>query len=148
MEHELCRVSDRPFDTNAVYTYHKFWAHPTREVVQEYVNFSNRWRVPVVIGETGEYSNEWNAAFRSLNERFGIGWCFWTYKNLDSDTTVRSIKKPEGWDKIAAVGSGDTAHPPSREEARAILAAYLDAARFGNTRLNGDYLKSLGLAAP
>ncbi|HEX4410741.1 MAG TPA: cellulase family glycosylhydrolase [Xanthobacteraceae bacterium] len=141
-------VFDRPFDANAVYTYHKFWAHPTREVVQEYVNFSNRWRVPVVIGETGEYTNDWNVAFRNLNERFGIGWCFWTYKNLDTETTVRSIKKPEGWDKIAAAGSGDTANLPSREEASAILAAYLDAARFANTRLNSDYLKSLGLAAP
>jgi aryl-phospho-beta-D-glucosidase BglC (GH1 family) len=141
-------VFDRPFDRNVIYTYHKFWAHPTRDVVQDYVNFAERWRVPVVIGETGEYNNDWNVAFRTLNERFGIGWCFWTYKNLDSGTTVVSIQKPAGWDRIAEAGSGSTAALPSREEARAILAAYLDAARLRNTHVNADYLKSLGLAAP
>jgi endoglucanase len=141
-------VFDRPFDDNAVYTYHKFWAHPTRDAVQDYVNFGNHWSVPVLVGETGEYSNDWNVAFRTLNERFGIGWCFWTYKNLDSGTAVMSIQKPEGWDRIAAAGSGDHADLPSRKEAKAILAAYLEAARFRNTHINSDYLKSLGLAAP
>jgi hypothetical protein len=141
-------VFDRPFDDNAVYTYHKFWAHPTRDAVQDYVNFSNRWTVPILVGETGEYSNDWNVAFRTLNEHFAIGWCFWTYKNLDSGTTVMSIQTPEGWDRIAAAGSGDHANLPSREEAQTILAAYLDAARVRNTHINGDYLKSLGLAAP
>ena len=27
-------VFGRPFDGNAVYTYHKFWANPTRDAVQ------------------------------------------------------------------------------------------------------------------
>ncbi len=39
-------VFGRPFDANAVYTYHKFWAVPTRDALQSYVNFSNRWNVP------------------------------------------------------------------------------------------------------
>ena len=37
---------------------------------------------------------------------------------------------------------------PPREQALAILNAYLEAARFGNGRINGSYLNSLGLAAP
>ena len=74
----------RPFDANAVYTYHKFWANPTRDALQSYLNFSNRWKVPLLIGETGELSDDWNDRFRRLHERFGIGWCFWPYKNLDS----------------------------------------------------------------
>jgi endoglucanase len=146
-------IYDRPFDGNAVYTYHKFWAHPTRDSVQDYLNFSNRWNVPLLIGETGELSDHWNESFRRLNERFGIGWCFWTYKNLDSDTTVVSIQKPAGWDLIASAGSTDAdaltgAALPSRAQAQTILNDYLEAAKFRNGRVNIGYLNSLGLVAP
>ena len=77
-------VFGRPFDANSVYTYHKFWANPTRDSLQSYLDFSNRWNVPLLIGETGELTNAWNEKFRLLHEQFGIGWCFWPYKNLNS----------------------------------------------------------------
>jgi hypothetical protein len=141
-------VFDRPFDSNAVYTYHKFWINPTRDGVQEYLNFSDRWKVPVLIGETGEFNDSWNKKFRQLHERFGIGWIFWPYKNLDSGLSVVSIEKPPGWDLVADVGSSDKAALPPREQAQAILQDYLEAAKFKNVRVNANYIKSLGLAAP
>lgn len=141
----------RPFDGNAVYTYHKFWARPTRDALQDYLNFSNRWNVPILIGETGEYNDAWNEKFRELHERLGIGWIFWPYKSLDTQTAVVSIAKPKGWDLIAKVGSVDTIEPallPPRPQARKILDAFLEAVKFANDRVNGDYLNSLGLSAP
>ena len=141
-------VFGRPFDNNAVYTYHKFWINPTRDGIQSYLDFSNRWNVPILIGETGEFTNAWNEKFHRLQERFGIGWCFWPYKNLDSDLSVVSIQKPQGWDLIAAAGSSDHASLPPRGQAQAILNAYLDAAKFTNVHANPDYIKSLGLRAP
>jgi endoglucanase len=141
-------VFDRPFDSNAVYTYHKFWINPTRDGVQEYLNFSDRWKVPVLIGETGEFNNSWNEKFRQLHERFGIGWIFWPYKNLDSELSVVSIERPPGWDLVADVGSSNNAVLPSREQAQAILQDYLEAAKFKNVRINANYMKSLGLATP
>ncbi len=141
-------VFGRPFDKNAVYTYHKFWPNPTRDALQEYVDFSNRWKVPVLIGETGEFNNGWNEKFRRLNERFGIGWIFWPYKNLDSDLSVVSIQKPAGWELIANAGSAASAPLPPREAAQRILDGYLEAAKFSNVRVNVDYLASLGLVAP
>ena len=101
-------VFSRPFDANAVYTYHKFWAKPTRDALQSYLNFSKRWNVPLLIGETGEYNNAWNKSFRELHEKFGIGWVFWPYKSLDSETAVVSIAKPDGWDLIADVPAAPT----------------------------------------
>jgi len=146
-------VFDRPFDANAVYTYHKFWANPTRDSLQSYLNFSNRWNVPLLIGETGEFNDEWNAAYRELHERFGIGWCFWSYKNLDSSSAVASIQKPDGWDLIAKAGSVSKAELersglPDSEQAQTILDAYLEAAKFRNVRINRSYLTSLGLDVP
>jgi endoglucanase len=109
--------------------------------------------VPVLIGETGEYNNGWNEKFHRLQERLGIGWIFWPYKNLDSNLAVVTIQKPEGWDLIAAAGSSavGTLNPaslPPREQTEAILNAYLDAAKFANVHVNADYIGSLGLAAP
>jgi hypothetical protein len=146
-------VFGRPFDHNAVYTYHKFWANATRDALQEYIDFRNRWNVPILIGETGESSDSWNAGFRQLHERFNIGWCFWTYKNLDSKLSVVSIQRPEGWSLIAKAGSVDAdaldpAKLPPREEVKSILDAYLEAAKFHNDRVNTGYLSSLGLAVP
>jgi endoglucanase len=141
-------VFGRPFDKNAIYTYHKFWINPTRDGLQSYLDFSNRWNVPVFIGETGEFNNSWNDKFHRLQERFGLGWCFWPYKNLDSDLSVVSIQKPPGWDLIADAGSSGSAALPTPEQARAILHAYLEAAKFPNVRVNADYINSLGLAVP
>ncbi len=140
-----------PFAANTAYTYHKFWAHPGRDAVQEYVDFSTRYDVPVLLGEAGELTDQWNSAFRKINEKFGIGWCFWTYKELDSTSTVMSIPDPPGWPAIEAVG--DAASPefaPAVAPARAaaIAAAYLRAIRFENDIVNRSYLESLGLKAP
>ncbi|HSI39393.1 MAG TPA: cellulase family glycosylhydrolase [Xanthobacteraceae bacterium] len=142
-----------PFDANAAYTYHKFWASRERREVQDYVNFSRRWGVPIVLGETGELTDEWNAGYRAMNERFGIGWSFWTYKNLDSSSTVVSIPKPAGWDAIAAFGNVSPSAwpsmtPPPREEVLATLDAYLEAMKFPNARVNRGYVESLGLRVP
>jgi endoglucanase len=140
-------VFGKPFDANTVYSYHKFWARPERDEVQRYIDFSYRWNVPILIGETGEASDEWNEKFRRLNESFGIDWCFWPYKSLDSDTSVVSIRKPEGWDLIAAAGSGSD-RKLDRSRAQTILDAYLEAAKFKNNQVNNGYLESLGLQVP
>ena len=146
-------VFGAPFDTNAVYTYHEFWSEPSRKAIQNFLDFSNRWHVPILIGETGEFNDAWNEKFRRLHEQLGIGWIFWPYKSLASDTSVVSVQMPAGWDLVlraersVAEGSVPQSLPP-REEAQAILDAYLDAVKFKNVRVNGSYLKSLGLAAP
>jgi endoglucanase len=140
-----------PFAGNVAYTYHKFWASTHRDSVQEYVDFSTRYNVPVFLGEAGELTDTWNAGFRSLNERFGIGWSFWTYKEPESTSTVVSIPLPAGWTKIAAVGSAvslEAAPAVDRAEAYAIVQAYLKSIAFANDRVNASYLASLGLHLP
>ena len=56
-------------------------------------------------------------------------------------------------DWVARAGSADTREIkpgtlPPREQAQAILNAYLEALKFSNGRVNGSYLSSLGLVAP
>jgi len=121
-----------PFARNIAYTYHSFWASPDRDSIQRHLNFSDRYNVPLFLGETGELTDDWNAAFRRLHEAHDIGWSFWTYKNLDTTSTVVSVPRPDGWDAIVAYADGRTTERPP--------AALIDRAIAG-------YLASLGLKA-
>ncbi|WP_161539554.1 glycoside hydrolase family 5 protein [Paramagnetospirillum kuznetsovii] len=136
-----------PFTRDLVYVFHEFWSTTERDAIQDYINFSLLHRVPILLGEAGEFNNQWNRAFRALNERFGFGWSFWSYKNLDSPTAMVSVTSPPGWDKIAKAGSMPDPSLAkaglSRQEAKAILWAYLDALALGNAKVDDCYVRSL-----
>jgi len=142
-----------PFADNVAYSYHKFWASLERDAVQEYVNYMNRYDVPIFLGETGELTDTWNQGFRTLNERFDIGWSFWPYKYMDSTSNVVSLKMPTDWAVIQEVAARPPFHwtdgqMPPKEQAKAILWSYLDSIRLENGTVNASYLASLGLKAP
>ncbi|MFY8113391.1 MAG: glycoside hydrolase family 5 protein [Rhabdaerophilum sp.] len=144
------KIFGPPFAPNLVYVYHQFWSSTRRDAIEDYIHFSMKNNAPVFLGEAGEFNNRWNEAYRLLNERHGFGWSYWTYKNLDSRSTIASIRQPEGWAKMAALGSmpvPDLARAGlTREEARRILDAYLEAMLFRNVEIRPCYLRSLGLS--
>jgi hypothetical protein len=134
-----------PFAQNLAYTYHSFWASTKRDSIQRHLNFSNRYNVPLFLGETGELTDEWNAEFRKLHEAHGIGWSFWTYKNLDTSSTVVSIKRPEHWDEIAAYADGRSDVKPSDAVIQQAMTQYLEGVHLPNAEVRWSYLASLGL---
>jgi endoglucanase len=134
-----------PFAANLAYTYHSFWASTKRDSIQRHLNFANRYNVPLFLGETGELTDAWNEGFRKLHEAHGIGWAFWTYKNLDTPSTVVSIARPEGWSEIAAYADGRRADRPSDALIAKAIAQYLDGMRLANATVRWSYLASLGL---
>ncbi|MCA1619116.1 MAG: glycoside hydrolase family 5 protein [Acidobacteria bacterium] len=148
------KVFGPPFDPKLAYTFHKYWMEVKQEAVQEYVDFSAKYGVPLYMGESGENTDEWIASFRTLLERNNVGWCFWPYKKLDATSCVASINKPADWDAVAAFAD----HPrttyedvrknrPPKERIDRALADYLEGIKFKNCRVNEGYLKALGLAA-
>ena len=136
-----------PFADNLAYTYHSFWASTKRDSIQRHLNFSNRYNVPLFLGETGELTDEWNERFRKLHETHGIGWSFWTYKNLDTPSTVVSIPRPDGWNDIVAFADGRTRVRPPEDVIQRATTQYLDSMRLPNTTVRWSYLQSLGLKA-
>ncbi|SKA10446.1 Cellulase (glycosyl hydrolase family 5) [Enhydrobacter aerosaccus] len=137
----------RPFAPNLAYTYHLFWGSTERDSIQRHLNFSNRYNVPLFLGETGELTDDWNEAFRKLHEANGIGWSFWTYKNLDTTSTVVSIPRPDGWDDIADFADGRRSDRPAPEVVDRAIAQYLDGIQFRHGVVRWSYLASLGLKA-
>ncbi len=141
-----------PFDDKLAYTFHRYWEEVTPALIEEYVAFGERYDVPLWMGESGENSYAWIAAFRELLEANGIGWCFWTYKRLDTDRCVVSMERVPEWDAIVAFAE----HPrstfqevreqrPPRQVIDRALSGYLDRIRFQACRVNEGYLAALGL---
>ena len=146
------KVFGPPFDDKLAYTFHKYWMEVKQEAIQEYLDFGNQYSVPIWLGESGENTDEWIASFRTLLERNGVGWCFWTYKRLNANACVASIKKPANWDAIVTFADRPrttfadirNARPP-KEKAQNALSDYLEQMKFRNCMINASYLEALGL---
>jgi len=141
-----------PFDDKLVYTFHTYWTEVKQEVVQKYVDFSNKYNVPIWLGESGENTNEWIADFRTLLEQNNIGWCFWPYKKMDSERGIVSIEKPQDFDLIIEYSEGGRFdygyirdNRPDFEKVRASLKQYLENCKLKNCIVNKDYIKALGV---
>jgi endoglucanase len=134
-----------PFTDNLAYTYHAFWSSTKRDSIQRHLNYANRYDVPLFLGETGEFTDKWNEGFRRLHEMQGIGWAFWSYKNLDTPSTVVSIRRPDGWDEIVAFADGTRKDRPDQALVDRAIAQYLDNILLRNCVVRWSYLESLGL---
>ena len=66
-----------PFDDKLIYQFHKYWTAPTKEVIQDYLDFRDKYQVPIYCGETGENSDHWIDSFRTTLEQNAVGWHYW-----------------------------------------------------------------------
>jgi len=143
-----------PFDSKLVYTFHKYWTSPTQEVIQPYVDFSNKYNVPIYCGETGENSNEWIDSFRVTLEHAGIGWHFWPYKKMDNSRCVVQFPQPAMYDSIIQYAETPKKNfadirkyrPKNMAMIRQALDDYLKQCLFENCTPNKGYIKALGFS--
>jgi endoglucanase len=146
-------VFGKPFDNNLAYTFHKYWTAPTREVVQPYIDFRNRYDVPVYCGETGENTDEWINSFRQVLDSNNIGWHFWPYKKMENKRCIVSFNQPDNYNLITAYA--DTSRnsfkdiqqnrPANIKAVQKALSDFLINCRFENCHMNTGYIKALGL---
>jgi len=146
------KVFGPPFDDKLAYTFHKYWMDVNKGAIQEYLDFRDKYNVPVWMGESGENTDEWIASFRTLLEQNNISWCFWPYKKLDATSCIASINRPAEWEAIVTFANGPRTtfeevrkNRPPKEKAQKALSDYLERIKFANCRVNQGYLKALGL---
>ena len=146
------KVFGPPFDGKLAYTFHKYWTEVKPEIVQEYVDFANKYNVPIWLGESGENTDEWISSFRTLLEKHGIGWCFWPYKKLDATSCPVSINKPADWETIANFADQPRTtfeelrkNRPAKDKVDKALAGFLEQIKLKNCRINTGYMKALAL---
>jgi endoglucanase len=146
-----------PFGANVMYNLHKYWMPPVKDSVQPYLDFRERYKVPIWMSESGENKDEWIAQFRQVLEQNQIGWAFWPYKKMDATSSPVSFSRPVHWDEIVAFaklpgGTGDAEkripQRPSQADITAAFADLLDKIQLKNCKTNDGYLKALGLTPP
>jgi hypothetical protein len=147
-------VFSKPFDTNVAYTFHKYWTAPDESVLKQYIDFRERYDVPIWMGESGENTDEWITQFVKALEKNNIGWAFWPYKKMEKSSAVVSIIPPADWGQIVEFAKlpRDTGHVEDRLKVRPeqgtinrVFAALLESVRMQKCRVNGGYLKALGM---
>ncbi|HSP88184.1 MAG TPA: cellulase family glycosylhydrolase [Ignavibacteriaceae bacterium] len=146
------KIFGPPFDSKLVYTFHKYWTDTDESVIKEYLEFRDKYNVPLYMGESGENTNEWITEFRKTLDRNEIGWCFWPYKKLDSERGPVSIKITEEYKEIIEFANGERVsfedlrkNRPDTEIIKKALTDYLENIKFKNCVINKDYIKALGL---
>lgn len=115
---------DEPIDRNVLLQFHKYWNNPDTESIAKYLDFRDRWKVPIFMGEGGENNKDWyTGAFRMFDDH-DISWNFWTWKKIDTTNSPCSIRKPEGWPLLVDYLQGG--HKPDTAIAKKMLWEYLD----------------------
>lgn len=147
-------VFHEPFDKNTAYTFHKYWTATDVSVIQPYLDFRDRYDVPIWMGESGENTDEWITQFVALLNRNDIGWTFWPYKKMSKASAVVTIAPPGEWDKIVAFaklprGTGAVeARLMSRPDQQTIERAFaglLENIQLRHCHVNPGYLNALGM---
>lgn len=145
-----------PFDSKLVYTFHKYWTEPVQKVIQDYIDFGDKYNVPIYCGETGENTDEWVKSFRDLLEKDNIGWHFWPYKKPDNTRGIVTFNVPAGYEKIieytekprADFAAIRKAAPQDREQIKKALYEFINNSKFENCRPNKGYMEALGFKVP
>ena len=144
-------VFSEPFDKNLVYEFHKYWMPTEQKEIQEYVDFSNKYNVPIYMGESGENDDEWVLNFRKLLDQNSIGWHFWPYKKMDNIRGPVNFNQPENYDLIIDYAESDRStyenmrnNKPDIKLVRDALVEFLSFCKFENCFSNDGYLNALG----
>ena len=150
-------VFSEPFDDKLAYTFHKYWMPPEQKEIQQYVDFRDKYNVPILMGESGENTDDWVKAFRMLLDSNGIHWTFWPYKKMENTRGPMNFDKPDGYDNFIKYAEGDRSSFANiralkdsidgikPEVITGILNQFVENSKFENCYPNRGYCDALGL---
>jgi endoglucanase len=141
-----------PFDSKLVYQFHKYWTPPTKAVIQDYLDFRDKYNVPIYCGETGENTDGWCDTFKNVLEQNHIGWHFWPYKKIDNTRGFVTFDIPANYDRVIEYAEKPRssfeeirkATPADREAIKKALYDFIENSRFEHCRVNKGYVGALG----
>ena len=145
-------IFHQPFDPNLIYQLHTYWAPTEQATIQRFVDFRDKYNVPIWLGESGENNDKWIADFARLLEKNDIGWAFWPYKKMDATSSPVTFAQPDHWSEITTYAKFDRnlSHIEDREKQRpsqqvidAAFASLLENIKFDHERRNMGYIHAL-----
>jgi endoglucanase len=144
--------SDSKFDDKIMYTCHRYWCDTLQANIRDFVNFRDSVKLPLYMGETGENSNEWIAAWTRLMVKNNIGYHYWPYKKMGRPSCVTTVPTPENWDSIVAFAEKPRLNykeireaRPDQELVKKAMLDLLENCRFVNCTKNEEYIRAMGM---
>lgn len=144
-------VFSKPFDSKLVYEFHKYWMPTEQKEIQEYLDFRDKFNVPIYMGESGENDDDWVLKFRELLDKNEISWHFWPYKKMENTRGPVNFNKPEYYDLISEYAESDRStykeirnNRPDIKKVKIALKNFIEQSKFENCFPNLGYLKALG----
>ncbi|WP_294633961.1 glycoside hydrolase family 5 protein [uncultured Bacteroides sp.] len=142
---------DSKYDDKLMYTCHRYGGAPTKEAIQEIINFRDSVNLPMYMGEIGHNTDEWQAAFCKVMEENNIGYTFWPYKKKDSSCFM-GIKMPENWEQVVAFSEAPRGTykeirdaRPDQGVIRKAMMDFIESSKCENNLPQVNYIRSLGL---
>jgi len=137
--------SDLPatlWDNNLVISFHKYWNETSASTISSFVTLSNKYNVPLWLGESGENSNGWFTETIQLMETYNIGYAFWPYKKIGSISGLTTIDTPADY-KVLLNYWGGSGAKPTVEYAKNALLNLVNHLKFENCKLNTDVVDAM-----
>jgi endoglucanase len=148
----------KPFDYNTVYSFHSYGATPGQEFLQQYIDFRNKYQVPVFFSEIyAERTPEWLSGHVNMAEKYDMGWMIWPYKKMAGDSPgPYTFASPADWPKIItfahqprddrAVRDRNVLRPPQKDT-DAMFAEILENEKNEHLTVHPEFLALPGISA-
>ena len=130
-----------PWDDNMVLSFHKYWSYNDKATIQQFLDFREKYDIPIWLGESGENSNAWFADAIGLMEKNNIGWCWWPMKKLGFNNPVE-IKVNQGYRDILNYWAGE-GEKPSAEEAYGAFMQLAEDTKIENGIIHYDVIDAM-----
>jgi aryl-phospho-beta-D-glucosidase BglC (GH1 family) len=130
------------WDTNMVYSFHKYWSNATTEDIKWITDFRDAQNRPIWCGEHGENSND---HFTKIVETFtanGTGFGWWPMKKFESINDFADAKFPVGYTELLNYMGGTN---PGLDPAKAFntLMQLAENVKLANCTIQTEVLRSV-----
>lgn len=87
------------WDNNIVISFHKYWNNVDANSLDWIIEKSDKYNVPLWLGESGENSNVWYTHLIQLCESKNIGWSWWPVKK-NGINNVMYVEEPDAYKRL------------------------------------------------
>lgn len=129
------------WDDNVVISFHKYGNFSTRGTIQNFLDYREKYNVPLWLGESGENSNTWFTNTIKLMEDNDIGWCWWQLKKMGVNNPLE-IKKPDDYNIFMDFCRGNAAKPEANKSAE-ILNSLVENLKIKNNIYHKDVIDAM-----
>ncbi len=113
------------WDDNLAMSFHKYWNSTEQNSIQNFIEYREKYNVPIWMGESGENSNSWFTDAIQLLERNKIGWAWWPLKKIGINNPLQ-VKTNPGYQKMIDYWKGKGEKPSKEETVKALMQLAAD----------------------